>query len=121
MYSKSPVSGLFLICEKVGGYMTVEVGILIAVGTFVITYLTFNRNRDKDVKSDASRNAVIETKLDNIGSSVESIRIDLKANEKRWEKTEKDVARVDKDVARVEEIAKSAHKRIDSIENKEEK
>ena len=92
--------------------MTIEVGVLIAVGGFILGFLGFNRNRDKDVKSDASRNAVIETKLDNIGTSVESIRIDLKANEQRWMKT-------DKDVARVEEIAKSAHKRIDSIEKGE--
>lgn len=91
-----------------------ELGILIAIGSFIIAYLTFNRNRDKDVKSDASRNAVIETKLDNIGTSVESIRIDLKANEQRWVKT-------DKDVTRIEEIAKSAHKRIDTLENKEDK
>ncbi len=101
--------------------MTIEFGVLIAVGSFLIGFLTFNRNRDKDVKTDASRNAVIETKLDNIGSSVESIRIDLKASERRWEKTEKDVARVDKDVTRVEEMAKSAHKRIDTLENKEDK
>lgn len=82
-----------------------------ALGTMIglaISFLTFNRNRDKDVKSDASESAVIRTKLDNISSGVESIRIDIKANEKR-------VSELSERVIRVEESTKQAHKRIDGI------
>ena len=64
--------------------MTIEIGVLIAVGGFLIGVFSFSRNRDKDVRTDASKNAVIETKLDNISQSVDSIRIDFKANEQRW-------------------------------------
>lgn len=73
----------------------------------LIGLLTFGRNRDKDVKADAAKTAVIETKLDTISNGVESIRIDLKANEKQM-----DV--IAERVARVEESSKHAHKRIDN-------
>jgi hypothetical protein len=83
-----------------------------AILTFVVGYLAFSRNRDKDVKNDASRNAIIETKLDNINHAVNSIVLDLKSSELRWNNTDKEVARIDESV-------KSAHKRIDKLENKE--
>lgn len=88
------------------------VGLLCTVLGAVIGVLTFNRNRDKDVKEDATKNAVIETKLDNIGQSVDSIRIDLKANDQKWNSLSEMVIRVD-------ESAKQAHKRIDKLEGEE--
>ncbi|KAB2337664.1 hypothetical protein F7731_08710 [Cytobacillus depressus] len=101
--------------------MTVNIGILITVIGFVCTILgavigilTFARNRDKDVKSDASRNAVIETKLDNINQSVNTIVLDLKTSELRW-------ATTDKEVVRIDESVKSAHKRIDALEKENDK
>jgi hypothetical protein len=87
-----------------------------AVGTvfgILIGFLTFGRNRDKDVKTDASESAVIRTKLDNINSGVESIRIDIKASEKRMNE-------LSERVIRVEESSKSAHKRLDLLEKKED-
>jgi hypothetical protein len=77
----------------------------------VVGVLTYNRNRDKDVRSDASESAVIRTKLDNINSGVESIRIDIKANERR-------VTELSERVIRVEESSKQAHKRLDKFDNK---
>lgn len=94
-----------------GDYLEVQVGILGALIGILISVLTFSRNRDKDVKSDASESAVIKTKLDNISSGVESIRIDIKANEKR-------VSELSERVIRVEESTKQAHKRIDKFDNK---
>lgn len=75
----------------------------------LIGFLTFTRNRDRDVRTDASESAVIRTKLDNINSGVESIRIDIKANEMR-------VSELSERVIRIEESSKSAHKRIDNLE-----
>ncbi|HEY4601274.1 MAG TPA: hypothetical protein VIG73_08400 [Cerasibacillus sp.] len=75
----------------------------------VITYFTFVRNRDKDVKQDAEDGAVIRTKLDSIGKGVDDIRIDLKANEKQ-------MSRMNEQLIRVDESTKSAHKRIDKLE-----
>lgn len=101
-----PSSAIFI---KVGDLMSIEIGVLIAVGSFIISYLTLNRNRDKDVKNDASDSAVIRTKLDNINSGVESIRIDIKAQEMR-------VTGLSERVIRVEESSKQAHKRLDKME-----
>lgn len=91
--------------------MTVEITVLIAVASFLIGLFSFSRNRDKDVKNDASESAVIRTKLDNINAGVESIRIDIKANEKR-------VSELSERLIRVEESSKQAHKRLDNLMNK---
>lgn len=96
------------------GTLLTFVGLLCTLGGLVIGLLTFSRNRDKDVKVDASKNAVIETKLDNISQSVDSIRIDFKASEQRWNSLSEMVIRID-------ESTKQAHKRIDGLESKEEK
>jgi septal ring factor EnvC (AmiA/AmiB activator) len=89
----------------------VLVGLICAVLGLIVGFLTFNRSRDNDVKTDASESAVIKTKLDNISAGIDSIRIDIKANEKR-------VSELSERLIRVEESSKQAHKRIDHIENK---
>lgn len=90
------------------GILLTLIGLLCTFGGLVVGFLTFNRNRDKEVKSDASESAVIKTKLDNINEGVQSIRIDIKANEKR-------VSELSERVIRVEESSKQAHKRIDNL------
>jgi septal ring factor EnvC (AmiA/AmiB activator) len=97
---------------KRGVPLDIQVGIpiLCAAGGLIIGYLAFRRDKDNDVRNDASESAVIKTKLDNISSGVDSIRIDMKANEKR-------VSDLSERVIRVEESSKQAHKRIDKIEN----
>jgi septal ring factor EnvC (AmiA/AmiB activator) len=94
-----------------GGNLDTQV--LISVGCTVVGllvgYLAYKREKEGDIRNDASDSAVIRTKLDNINAGVESIRIDIKANEKRTnELSEK--------LIRVEESAKQAHKRLDSLE-----
>jgi septal ring factor EnvC (AmiA/AmiB activator) len=88
----------------------VQIGIACAILGLLIGLLTFKRERDNEVRSDASESAVIKTKLDNISRGVESIQIDIKANEKR-------VSDLSERVIRVEESSKQAHKRIDKLEN----
>lgn len=84
------------------------IGLICTLLGAVIGVLTYNRNRDKDVKSDASESAVIRTKLDNINQGVENIRIDMKVEQKaRMDLSER--------VIRTEESVKSAHNRIDEI------
>jgi peptidoglycan hydrolase CwlO-like protein len=102
----------------VGGFLEIQVLIPVltvgcTAGGLLIGFLTFNRNRDKDVRNDASKSAVIETELRNISLGIDSIRIDIKANERR-------VSELSERVIRVEESSKQAHKRIDHIENKGE-
>ena len=75
----------------------------------VIGFFTFTRNRDKDVKSDASELAIIRTKLDSINQGVENIRIDIKVEQKeRLGLSER--------LIRLEESHKSLHKRLDDLE-----
>lgn len=94
-----------------------EVQIIISLfslllGAF-IGVLTYTRKRDKDVKDDASELAIIKTKLDSIGSGIESIRVDMKANEAR-------VAHLSERLVRLEESSRQAHKRIECLEKTEE-
>ena len=91
----------------------VMVGLICAVLGLLIGFLTFNRTRDNDVKSDASELAVIRTTLTNISTGVSNIQVDIKANERRTNE-------LSERVIRVEESTKQAHKRIDTIENKGE-
>ncbi|MFJ7681669.1 hypothetical protein [Peribacillus butanolivorans] len=95
------------------GVLTTCIGLLCTVAGLIIGFFTFSRNRDKDVKGDATESAIIKTKLDNIGQSVDSIRIDFKASDQRWTALSETVIRID-------ESTKQAHKRIDKIENKGE-
>lgn len=90
--------------------MDALLGAVSVVFGMVITYLTFVRGRDKDIKSDATENAKISTKLDHISQGVDTIRIDLKSNEK-------EIGRVAERVTRVEESAKQAHLRINKLES----
>lgn len=89
--------------------MTIELTILIAVLGLLISYQTYQLNKNKDSKSDVKQNARIESQLDAIGKGVDDIRIDLKANEKN-------IAHLSERVTRVEESSKQAHKRIDQME-----
>ena len=91
----------------------VIIGLICTIIGSLIGFVTFNRNRDRDVRSDASDSAVIRTKLDNISQGVESIRIDFKASERR-------VTELSERVIRIEESSKQAHKRIDGLETKGE-
>ncbi|MCO0601013.1 hypothetical protein NGI46_27260 [Peribacillus butanolivorans] len=95
------------------GVLTTCIGLLCTVAGLIIGFFTFSRNRDKDVKSDATESAIIKTKLDNIGQSVDSIRIDFKASDQCW-------TALSERVIRNEVSLKQAHKRIDKIENKGE-
>lgn len=89
--------------------MEVAIGAVSVLFGMLISYLTFMRGRDKDVRSDATENAKVSTKLDHISQGVDTIRIDLKSNEKH-------INQVSERVARVEESSKQAHLRINDLE-----
>src|SRR5690625_4001457 len=99
------------------GYcMSFEVGVVISIATIIISYLGYQLSkqkvqaiRNKEVRDDASREAVIETKLDAIGNGVDNIRIDLRANERN-------TALLTERVTRNEESTKQAHKRLDELQ-----
>jgi hypothetical protein len=87
--------------------MEAMIGIACTLLGLLIGILSFGRNRDKDIRADATRTAIIETKLDNISTGVKSIQDDLKENSKEMDD-------FSKRLTIVEESTKSAHKRIDT-------
>ncbi|KMT23025.1 hypothetical protein [Clostridium cylindrosporum] len=82
----------------------------------VIGYLGYRRNYDNDLKKDtantASRQSIIDIKLDYISKGVDDIRLDIKAQDKR-------IDELNNRMIKVEESTKSAHKRLDGIERGE--
>jgi len=93
--------------------MTIEAGIVIAVAGLLLSYLSYQLARTKEVKTDTQESAELKAELGYIRKGVDDIRIDLKANEKN-------IVALTERVAKVEESAKSAHRRIDVLEKKEE-
>ena len=91
--------------------LTLIVGFLCTLIGVFLNVSTFARNRDKDVRSSASEQAVINTKLDNICGGVDSLRVDFKIEQKER-------AMLAEKVIRVEESTSSAHKRIDKLEER---
>ncbi len=78
----------------------------------VIGFLGNKRNVTNDTKEEAMQQAHVTTRLDFISKGIEDIKVDLRAQEKKFESI------LDR-LARVEESAKQAHKRIDGIVEKE--
>ncbi len=89
--------------------MTIEIGVLIAVVGLAISFSTYMANRTKSVKTDGRESAEVKAGLDYIRQGVDTIRIDLKANEKN-------IGILTERVTRVEESTKQAHKRIDNYD-----
>lgn len=86
--------------------------IVSAICAIVFGYLAFVRNRDKDREGDAKADATVLTEIGYIKANTDEI----KAEQKEQRKTNTEfVSRL----TAVEESAKQAHKRIDSIEERE--
>ncbi|AZR76295.1 hypothetical protein Q1J45_24670 [Pseudomonas rhodesiae] len=89
--------------------MTIELGVLIALLSLVISYFGYALNRSKSIKSDGQQSAEVKAELGYIRKGVDDIRIDLKASERQ-------MVALGERVTRVEESTKQAHKRLDTIE-----
>lgn len=91
----------------------ISIALLCTVLGVVISYLTFQRNKDNSIRAETKENAFTSAKLDYISKGVDDIRLDIKAQDRKIE----DIA--DK-VARIDESTKSAHKRIDRLERNDD-
>lgn len=87
-------------------------GIFGTLSGFMISYFTFQRSRDKDIKDKAREEGKIETQLNSIGEGVDEIRVDMKVRDKQMNQMNEQLVRVD-------ESTKSAHKRIDKLEGRD--
>jgi uncharacterized protein YlxW (UPF0749 family) len=90
----------------------VVTGLVCTVGSFVIAWLVFGRSKAKDDKAEGASIATITSDMGYIKSSVDGI-------DKKLEKqADKHIELLER-VCDVEASAKSAHKRIDDIVEKE--
>ena len=84
------------------------------IGTVLGVYsaISYSKKQSKDkTKEETSCNTRIETKLDYIGKDVNDIKLDFRAQADK-------ISIIEISIAKVEESVKSAHKRIDTIEEK---
>lgn len=97
--------------------MTIEITILIsAIATAFAIFFGLKSNRREDVKTieeRAAKNAEIIYKLDTISGTVTDIKDDVSTTRKKIEE-------IDRRLVIVEQSSKSAHRRIDRMEGKEE-
>ena len=93
-------------------YITIIISAVSVSAAIYFGLKSSRRNDVKDIEEKATRDAVINVKLDDISSDVKDIKFDISA-------TNKKVEEIDKRVVVVEQSAKSAHHRIDRLEGKE--
>ena len=78
----------------------------------VLSFLTFQRNKGRDIRADTKEEAETRTKLDYISKGVDDIKIDFKVQQREF-------SELKERVIKNEESTKSAHKRIDGLEKRE--
>ncbi len=81
------------------------------IGSLIFTYIAFFRASKKDTRDDGNSTGVIMTELKNIKSGIEDIKGKQDASERRYI----DLA---VELGKVSECAKSAHKRLDELNEK---
>lgn len=77
----------------------------------VLSFLTFQRNKGHDIRADTKEEADTRAKLNYIVTAVDEIRLDNKARDR-------EIAEIREKTIRNEESIKSAHKRINDIEER---
>lgn len=91
--------------------ITAVVGLVCSLIGAIIGIATFSRNRDKDIKTDSEKNAIVATKLDYISRGVDDIKLDIKVQDSK-------IQNLNKEVIEIRQSVKSAHHRIDGLEEK---
>ena len=95
--------------------MSIEVALLLSLVSVVFSvYFGLKNNRrsdSKEIEAKAAETAVINVKLDQIGSDVRDIKYDITS-------VKNDVQQLTGRMIKVEESAKQAHHRIDELSEK---
>lgn len=94
-------------------YVTISaISAAFTAGGVLIAYFTLRKSSDGNLKLDGEKDGEVKTELYYIRKGVDDIRLDIKAQDRT-------ISTIAERVIRVEESAKSAHKRIDTLEEKE--
>lgn len=88
---------------------TISIALACTVISLIISYATFYRNKGHDIRADTREEADTKAKLDYISRGVDDIKLDNKQRDR-------EMLKMNERLIRVEESVKSAHKRIDGIE-----
>ncbi|MBP3931794.1 MAG: hypothetical protein J6D47_19780 [Peptostreptococcaceae bacterium] len=88
---------------------TVSIALACTMLGSLISYLTFQRNKNKDIRAETTEDAYTKAKLDYISKGVDDIRLDIKAQDRKIED-------MNDRLIRTEESVKQAHKRLDERE-----
>ena len=89
--------------------MEAFIGMSCTVLGLIIGFLTFGRSRDKELREEAERKAVMETKLDAISKGIEQLQETIKELEKEIDVLTEQVIRME------EAIKQSQQKKADVI------
>ena len=104
--------------DRKAGNMSIEITLLIAIASLSASIYFDLKNSKRgdrsDIEAKAAETATINVKLDNIGNDVKDIKYDISA-------VKTDVQNLAERMVIVEQSTKSAHHRIDGIEEKERK
>lgn len=88
-----------------------ETGVIVALGALLVSVMGLLLSGRKDTRTDAAGSARMETKLDGIASGVEDIRVEMRTTRER-------VNGLSERLSAVESSCKSAHHRLDQLENR---
>lgn len=87
----------------------VTIGVICSLLGAVVSFFTITRYYKQDTKEEATSNTRLADRLDYISNGVDNIRIDIKAQAQK-------IDTMAERLTRVEESTKSAHHRLDSLE-----
>ncbi|NFO15507.1 hypothetical protein FDB34_15210 [Clostridium botulinum] len=87
---------------------TISIALICTILGVVMSYATFQRNKDNSIRAETKEGAIMATKLDFISQGVNNIQVKIEAQENKF-------VAMNERITRVEESTKSAHHRIDTI------
>lgn len=90
-----------------------ETAVIISGAAMLIALAGFVLNSRKETRQDAAGTARVEAKLDNIGTGVEDIRVEMRGMRGR-------IDGLAERLSAVESSCKSAHHRLDNLQKKGE-
>jgi septal ring factor EnvC (AmiA/AmiB activator) len=92
---------------------TVSVALICTIASVAISYAAFTRNKDssmkQEIKQETKEEALTTAKLDYISKGVDDIRLDIRAQDRK-------INDINDRLIRAEESTKSAHKRLNDME-----
>ena len=89
---------------------TISIALACTVVGIIISYATFQRNKNNDIRSNSREDAETKAKLDYIATAVDEIRYDNKSRDR-------EIQSMRERLVILEASVKSAHKRLDEHED----